>query len=87
MTKKLTHSITRKELVIKSVILLLIPYAYLFLCGFIFDMLLKWYFMTTFIFISMLALYVIAIVLIIMNVVTYRRKTRTKERREKEWRD
>lgn len=50
---------------LKSIILLLIPYAYLFICGFIFDMLLKWYFMTEFIFVSLMILWLIAVIYII----------------------
>ena len=61
----------------KCVLLLLIPYAYLFLCGAVFDALLKWYFMTTFIFFSLIFLYVIAILLVAWAIVRYsRRKAR-----------
>lgn len=63
-----------KMLVLKSLLYLVIPYVYLFLCGFIFDMLLKWYFMTTFIFFSMIALYLAAIVLIVLMIVRFLRE-------------
>lgn len=59
-------------LVKKSVLLLLIPYAYLFVCGAVFDALLRWYFMTPFIFFSMIALYIIAISMIIWAIVRFR---------------
>lgn len=61
-------------LVGKSILLLVIPYAYLFLCGAIFDALLHWYFMTPFIFYSLIALYVIALALIIWAIVRYSRR-------------
>ena len=61
-------------LVGKCVLLLVIPYAYLFLCGALFDALLKWYFMTTFIFFSLIFLYVFAIILIIWAIVRYSRR-------------
>lgn len=62
----------------KCILLLLIPYAYLFLCGFVFDMLLRWYFMTTYIFISLIVLYIIAIALVVMAVKHYREYKREK---------
>lgn len=62
------------KLVGKSLLLLVIPYAYLFLCGFLFDYLLKWYFMTTFIFVSMVLLYVIALALIVWAVIRFVRE-------------
>jgi len=67
-----------KTLVLKSILYLAVPYIYLILCGIIFDSLLKWYFMTTFIFFSMLALYLAAIVLIILMIVTYTKKKKNK---------
>jgi len=60
-----------KVLIGKSVLYLVIPYAYLFLCGILFDTLLKWYFMTTFIFFSLIALYIAAIVLIVLMCIRY----------------
>lgn len=71
-----------KSLVIKSIIYLLTPYAYIFVCGFVFDMLLKWYFMTTFIFISMCVMYLIAFVLIIVSVVNYRGNKKANSRKK-----
>lgn len=62
------------KLVLKIILMLAIPYIYLLLCGLIFDSLLKWYFMTTFIFISLLVLYFIALVMIIIAVRNYFRK-------------
>ena len=74
-----------KSLIGKSILFLVIPYAYLFLCGFVFDMLLKWYFMTTFTFFSMIALYIVAIVLIVCMCVRYRKKKKNrKAKRSKE---
>lgn len=62
------------KLIGKSLLLLVIPYAYLFLCGLIFDYLLKWYSMTTFIFFSLIALYVIAVALIVWAIVRFVKK-------------
>lgn len=72
--EKMTTNKSVKSLVLKSIIFLLIPYAYLFICGALFDMLLKWYFMTTFIFVSMCVLVVIAVVLIVYSIIKYRKK-------------
>lgn len=63
-----------KVLIGKSVLYLIIPYAYLFLCGILFDTLLKWYFMTTFIFFSLIALYIVAIVLIVLMCIRFFRE-------------
>ncbi len=68
-----------KVLIGKSILYLIIPYAYLFLCGAIFDALLKWYFMTTFIFFSLIALYAAAIVLIVLMCVRYFKKKKGEE--------
>ncbi len=57
----------------KSIVLLLIPYAYLFLCGLVFDALLKMYSMTEFIFYSMIALFIAAIVGIVYMVVMFKK--------------
>ena len=54
---------------LRIIILLAIPYAYLMLCGLIFDMWLRMYEMTTFIFYSLIALYVAALVLSVLTVV------------------
>ncbi len=66
------------QLVGKSILLLVIPYAYLFLCGFIFDRLLRWYFMTTFIFVSLIVLYILAIAMIVGAVKVYKEQTKNK---------
>ncbi len=58
-------------LLAKIVLLLIIPYAYLMLCGLVFDYLLKWYFMTTTIFVTLLVIFVIAILLIVWAVIRY----------------
>ena len=60
-----------KVLIGKSILYLVIPYAYLFLCGILFDALLKWYFMTTFIFFSLIGLYIVAIVFIVLMCVRF----------------
>ena len=67
-----------KTLILKSVLYLAIPYVYLILCGVIFDSLLKWYFMTTFIFFSLIALYIVAFVLIILMISKYVKKGKKK---------
>lgn len=66
-----THSASVGQLVGKSILLLVIPYVYLILCGIIFDKLLKLYAMTTFIFFSFVGLYVIAAVMIVMAILRY----------------
>ncbi len=48
----------------KCLLLFVIPYAYLILCGVVFDLWLKWYFMTTFIFVSLIVLYLIALAMV-----------------------
>lgn len=58
-------------LTLKILFLLAIPYAYLMLCGFLFDYLLKWYFMTTFIFITLILFFIIALVLIVWALIRY----------------
>lgn len=58
-------------LILKIVLMLVIPYAYLMLCGLVFDHFLKWYFMTSFIFISLIILFVIALTLSIWAVVRF----------------
>lgn len=55
----------------KSLILLMIPYAYLILSGLIFDYWLKWYFMTTFIFVSLVILALVALALLVWAIVRY----------------
>ena len=63
-----------KALIGKSVLYFVIPYLYLIFCGLFFDKLLKWYFMTTFIFFSLMALYLVAIVLIVIMIVKFIKK-------------
>ncbi|NCB75151.1 MAG: hypothetical protein EOM51_10475 [Clostridia bacterium] len=65
-----------RALVLKSLLLLAIPYAYLMLCGLLFDYLLKWYFMTVFIFVTLVIFYLIAIVLIVWAVNRYLKQKR-----------
>ena len=62
------------QLIGKCVLLLVIPYAYLILCGLIFDKWLKMYTMVPFIFYSLIALYVAAVVVIIWAVVRFVRR-------------
>lgn len=64
---------TLGALIGKCLLMLLIPYAYLFACGLVFDMWLKWYFMTTFIFVSLIILYVIAIALVVIAIRNYKK--------------
>lgn len=71
--KGLTEHASVKSLVVKSIIYLIVPYVYIFVCGLIFDVLLKWYFMTTFIFVSMCVLWILAIVLIVISIVKYKK--------------
>ncbi len=59
------------QLIGKCLLLFIIPYAYLILCGLVFDMWLKWYFMTTFIFVSLLVLYAIAFCMIALAIILY----------------
>lgn len=72
-TRLTTHK-TVGWLILKSVIYLLIPYAYLFLCGFLFDYLLGWYGMTTFIFLSLCVLAVLALILVVVSVIKFMKK-------------
>ncbi len=71
---RLTTHQTKTKLVLKSVLYLLIPYIYLFACGFVFDYLLHWYWMTTFIFISLCVFALIAIGLVVASIVKFNRK-------------
>ena len=68
-------------LVLRCIILLLIPYAYLFLCGLVFDKWLKLYRMTPFIFWSLIVLYVIAIAVIVLAIVRFVRLTRGRRKK------
>ncbi|NCC77360.1 MAG: hypothetical protein EOM08_13105 [Clostridia bacterium] len=67
-----THSIV--SLVAKSALLLAVPYVYLMLSGLVFDFWLKWYFMTTFIFISLVLLTLLVVTLIIWSIVRFARQ-------------
>ena len=60
----------------KCLLLLVIPYAYLFLCGFVFDAMLKWYFMTGFIFFSLVVLYVLAVGLIVWAIARFAKRAK-----------
>jgi len=63
-------------LILKCLLLLAIPYAYLLLCGLLFDYCLKWYFMTTFIFVSLALLFTVALAIIIWASIRYFRQKR-----------
>lgn len=65
-------------LVLRIVIMLVIPYAYLMLCGLVFDRLLRWYFMTTFIFFSLIVLYIVAIVFCVLAIVWFAKARKQK---------
>jgi len=68
-------------LVLKTLLLLVIPYAYLMLCGLIFDRWLKLYMMTTFIFVSLCVLVVLALLFIVWAWIRHFGKSSTDERR------
>ncbi len=53
------------------VALLLAPYAYVWLCGLVFDMLLKWYDAVVFIFVSMIVFWIIDIIIAILFTVGF----------------
>ena len=69
--KKLLTAKSVGGVIVRIIILLAIPYAYLLLCGLIFDKWLRLYQATTFIFISLCILYLIAIVLCVLTVKWY----------------
>ena len=72
--EKIKELLTAKSVggvIVRIIILLAIPYAYLLLCGLIFDKWLRLYQATTFIFISLCVLYVIAIILCILTIKWY----------------
>lgn len=77
LTRLTTHA-TGKQLVLKSILYLLIPYLYLFACGFLFDYLLKWYWMTTYIFLSLCAFALIALALVVASVVKFFKRNKGK---------
>lgn len=68
------------SLVGKCVLMVAIPYAYLIICGLIFDKLLKWYFMTTFIFVSLMVLYLAAFVMIAVAIYRFVRGNRSERK-------
>lgn len=70
-------------LILRCVILLVIPYAYLMLCGLIFDWWLHLYNMTNFIFYSLIVLAVIALILIICCIVWYFQAKKAPEKQKK----
>lgn len=58
--------------------MLFIPYAYLLLCGLVFDMWLKWYHMVMFIFCSFVGLYLVAFVLVGVAIARYVQSKKSK---------
>ena len=79
--KTLKELLTAKSiggLILRIVILLAIPYAFLMLCGLIFDKWLKMYYMTTPIFIALCILYVIAIILCICCIVWFNKAKKSR---------
>lgn len=71
---RLTTHNTVGALVGKSIVYLLVPYVYLFACGFLFDYLLAWYWMTTFIFLSLCVLALLATALVVVSIVKFAKK-------------
>ena len=69
-------------LVLRIVILLAIPYAFLMLCGLIFDTWLHLYGATPFIFFTLIALYIAALVLIVFVIIWFC-KAGQKEKKKK----
>ncbi len=69
--KKTSSELTLKQLLLRCFILLVAPYAYLMLCGLIFDMWLKWYDAVPFIFYSLITFYIVDIVFIVIFVCRY----------------
>ncbi len=68
---KKKKKLTLPKLLLGIVLLLVIPYAYLMLCGLVFDMWLKMYDMVLFIFYSLITFYIINIGIIIYLVIKY----------------
>ena len=73
LEKFLFQSDKVSQLVLKILLVLATPYAYLIFCGIVFDRMLKWYFMTNFIFFSLIALYLVAFVLVAKMIIKYRK--------------
>ena len=63
-----------KGLALRVVLGLLVPYAYLMLCGLVFDRWLKLYGMTTFIFFSYVILQILGIAAAVLSIRSYRRQ-------------
>lgn len=68
-----------KDLALSIVLGLLAPYAYLMLCGLIFDRWLRLYGMTTFIFFSYAVLQALGIAVVILSIRSYLRKKKGKD--------
>ena len=80
--KTLRELLTAKSiggLILRIVILLAIPYAFLMLCGLIFDKWLKMYNMTTPIFIALCILYAIAFALVICSIVWFSKAKKSRK--------
>ena len=71
---KIFHPKTAGGLTLRIVLALLIPYAYLMLCGLVFDKWLHLYNLTLFIFISLCVLYLIALAYIAFSIVGFCRR-------------
>jgi len=72
--KKLLNRLTPKNvglLILEIVIFILIPYLYLIACGFIFDKWLHMYNMTVFIFFSLMFLWLIALILSVLVIISF----------------
>lgn len=67
------------ELVLKCILILVIPYVYLLLCGLVFDKLLMLYGMAPFIFYSLIVLYAAAIALVVVAIIMFIRRVRRKK--------
>ena len=74
LKKFLFQSDKMSQLLLKILLVLATPYAYLIFCGIVFDRMLKWYFMTNFIFFSLISLYLAAFVLVAMMIMKFRKQ-------------
>ena len=72
------HPRSKSSLAIHIILDLLVPYAYLMLCGVVFDRWLRLYNMTTFIFFSYMVLQLAGIVFAIINIVNFVRRSSAK---------
>ena len=75
---KIFHPETAGGLTLRIVIALAIPYAYLMLCGLIFDKWLHLYNLTMFIFISLCVLYLLALAYIVACIVCFTKRKKSK---------